>query len=162
MEAFVHMTGYVGGDVEIRRGNVAVASFRLASTPRIRRGGEWVDGQTTWLTVTCFRTLAEHVAASVTKGDPVVVVGKLRTSVFDRDGSVVERLALEASTVGHDLLRGTAQFQRMERVAGSDDRESDLAEVLDSVESQHRDQLSGEPVTVSTSKAAAQGAGRAA
>ena len=70
MEAFVHMTGYVGGEVEIRRSNVAVASFRLASTPRIRRGGEWVDGQTTWITVTCFRTLAEHVATSVQKGRP--------------------------------------------------------------------------------------------
>jgi len=143
MEAFVHMTGYVGGEVEIRRSNVAVASFRLASTPRIRRGGEWVDGQTTWITVTCFRTLAEHVAASVQKGDPVVVVGKLRTSVYDRDGSMVERLALEASTVGHDLLRGTAAYRRAERAAVPDDREADLAEVLDSVEGQTRSDPAG-------------------
>ena len=157
MEAFVHMTGYVGGEVEIRRGSVAVASFRLASTPRIRRGGDWVDGQTTWITVTCFRTLAEHVAASVQKGDPVVVVGKLRTSVFDRDGSMIERLALEASSVGHDLLRGTASFRRAERATGPDDRETDLAEVLDSVEGQARD----DPAS-SAGEGPPQAAGRAA
>ena len=117
MEAFVHMTGYVGGDVEVRNSSATgatIASFRLACTPRIRRSGDWVDGQTTWLSVTCFRSLADHALASVKKGDPIIVVGKLRTSVYEKNGETVERLSLEATTLGHDLTRGTTEFRRAE------------------------------------------------
>ena len=138
MEAFVHMTGYVGGEVEVRNGSGTVASFRLACTPRVRRNGDWVDGNTTWLTVTCFRTLAEHAAASIKKGDPVIVVGKLRTSVWRKNEETVERLTLEATTLGHDLNRGTATFRRIERVSMPEDREADVAALIDSVESQER------------------------
>jgi len=80
MEAQVHITGYAGTEVEAR-GNGNVSAFRLACTPRIRTKGGWSDGNTTWIEVACFRTLAQHVAASVRKGDPVLVVGKLRTNV---------------------------------------------------------------------------------
>lgn len=138
MEAFVHMTGYVGGDLEVRNSTTTIASFRLACTPRIRRGGDWVDGQTTWLSVTCFRSLAEHALASVKKGDPLIVVGKLRTSVYEKDGEVVERLSLEATTLGHDLTRGTAEFRRTERPSVIDDRDADIAALIDAVESQDR------------------------
>ena len=58
-----------------------------------------------------------HVAASVRKGDPVIVVGRLRTSVWTKDGQTRERLGLEAETVGHDLSRGTAIFRRASRTA---------------------------------------------
>ena len=84
MEAYVHMTGYVGGDVEYRNHTTPTGSFRLACTPRMRRGGDWTDGETTWLTVTCFRALAEHAASSIRRGDPLIVIGRLRTQVLDQ------------------------------------------------------------------------------
>jgi single-strand DNA-binding protein len=124
MEAQVHITGYAGTEVEVR-GNGTVSAFRLASTPRIRTKSGWSDGNTTWIEVACFRTLAEHVAKSVRKGDPVLVVGKLRTNVWEKDGQAHERLVLEAETVGHDLNRGTADFQRRPRLTSTDSRESD-------------------------------------
>jgi single-strand DNA-binding protein len=136
MEAYVHMTGYVGGDVEYRNNTVATASFRLACTPRIRRGGDWSDGETTWLTITCFRSLAEHAASSVRKGDPVIVIGRLRTQVWVKDGVQQERTVLEALTIGHDLTRGTSAFNRSERTPVPEDRDNELAEVITSVESQ--------------------------
>jgi single-strand DNA-binding protein len=136
MEAFVHITGYVGGDVEYRNNSVPAGSFRLACTPRIRPRGEWTDGETTWLTITCFRALAEHAVSSVRKGDPVIVIGKLRTQVWTKDGSQQERTVLEAMTIGHDLTKGTAAFNRSERAQVPEDRESDLAELITSVESQ--------------------------
>src|ERR671913_333993 len=115
MEALVQMTGHVGTEVDIR-GNGSVTAFRLACTPRVRgKGGEYSDGNTTWIDVTCFRSLAAHVAASVRKGDPVIVIGKLRTSVWTKDGQTRERLVLEAETVGHDLSRGTAIFRKSVR-----------------------------------------------
>lgn len=121
MDAFVHLAGNVGSEVEVR-GQSAVASFRLGSTPRLRVGDGWTDGHTTWLTVTCFRALAEHVAASLRKGDPVIVVGRLRTSVWQRDGQTYERLGIEAVTVGHDLSRGMTRFVRRERTVPEEER----------------------------------------
>jgi single-strand DNA-binding protein len=130
------MTGYVGGDVEYRNNTVPTASFRLACTPRIRRGGDWSDGETTWLTITCFRSLAENAASSVRKGDPVVVIGRLRTQVWTKDGIQQERTVLEALTIGHDLTRGTSAFNRNERLQQPEDREAELAEAILAAENQ--------------------------
>jgi single-strand DNA-binding protein len=63
------------------------------------------------------------VAASVRKGDPVVVVGRLRTSVWEKDGQSHERLVLEADMVGHDLNRGTSAFRRRPRLSSTDSPE---------------------------------------
>jgi single-strand DNA-binding protein len=123
MEAQVQITGYAGTEVE-SRGNGTVSAFRLACTPRIKTKNGWSDGNTTWLEVACFRTLAQHVAQSVRKGDPVLVVGKLRTNVWEKDGQTHERLVLEADMVGHDLNRGTSIFQRPPRVASTDSRDT--------------------------------------
>ena len=115
MDAVIWMTGYVGSEVEFRqvREDLVFASFRLACTPRLRRGGEWSDGETTWIGVTCSRSLAENVRDSIAKGDPVVVVGKLRTSRWKDDQGVSrERLVLEALAVGHDLNRGVTGFTK--------------------------------------------------
>jgi single-strand DNA-binding protein len=124
MEAQVHITGYAGTEVETR-GNGTVSAFRLACTPRIKTKGGWGDGNTTWIEVACFRTLARHVAQSVRKGDPVLVVGRLRTNVWEKDGQSRERLVLEADTVGHDLNRGTSAFRRLPRSAPADSPEPD-------------------------------------
>ena len=136
MEAYVHITGYVGGDVEYRNNTTPTGSFRLACTPRLRRGGDWADGETTWLTVTCFRGLAENAASSVRRGDPVIVVGRLRTQTWMKDGAQQERTVLEALTIGHDLSKGTSAFNRSERAAVPEDRDSEVAELIASVESQ--------------------------
>jgi single-strand DNA-binding protein len=138
MESYVHVTGYVGTDVELRSGS-GLATFRLATTPRYRKNGDWVDGNTTWLTVTCWRSLAEHVASSIRKGDPVIVVGRLRTNVWQGQDGPVERLILEAITVGHDLSRGTSAFRRIERVSVPEDNESEVQAAIAAVESQPRE-----------------------
>ena len=76
----ITVRGWLGGDVDLRRaGDVPVASFRLACTPRRfnRRTETWSDGPTQWYTVTCWRSLADNVARSLRRGDPVVVQGRL-------------------------------------------------------------------------------------
>jgi single-strand DNA-binding protein len=120
MEALLQMTGYVGGDVNLRAtaSSVPVADFRLACTPRILRSNQWVDADTTWITVKAFRGLAENVAASVRRGDPVIVLGRLRTSTWVKDEQTYERLELEAASVGHDLNRGRTTFHRKTVVSG--------------------------------------------
>jgi single-strand DNA-binding protein len=136
MDAYVQLTGNVGGTVEFRNNTVPVASFRLAHTPRVRRNGEWGDAPTTWITVTCFRALAENVKASLHRGHPVVVAGRLRTNVWTKDGTTYERLTLEATTVGHDLTRGTATFFRSSTESPIEDRDDTIGELLGRVEAQ--------------------------
>lgn len=137
MDAVLELSGNVGTEVEtkVTRGGWPTASFRVACTPRQRRGGEWGDAETIWLTVTCFRGLAENVAVSVSKGDPVLVSGKLRLSSWeDEHGERRERFVLEATTVGPDLTRGTSTFKRSERPVVEDDTDEAYRELILSVE----------------------------
>lgn len=116
-DTYVTLHGWVGSDVTHRDPQgVSVANFRLASTPRLKKEGKWVDGDTTWYSVTAWRHLAENIRDSVRKGDAVVVHGRLRTDSWTReDGEVTSTLQIEASLVGHDLTRGTSLFSRTPR-----------------------------------------------
>lgn len=95
--------------------NTLVAHFRVASTARRRdrQSGEWIDGNSLRVRVSCWRRLAEGVASSVMVGDPVVVVGRLYTRDWtDSEGNARVTYEMEAITVGHDLSRGKARFAR--------------------------------------------------
>ena len=135
-EALVTFQGWVGNDVvhrETSQGNVA--NFRVGSTPRIRkRNGDWVDGPTSWFSVTCWRTLADHVRDSVRKGEPVLVHGRLRADVWEReDGHSSVTYVVDASYVGHDLTRGTAVFvkaTRADRVEADDETDPAVKELI--------------------------------
>ena len=84
----------------------------LASTPRIRRGDDWIDGHTTWVNIECSNRLADNARDSLAKGDPVVVFGRLRTKVWESEGTKHERMVIVASSIGHDLSRGSTAFPR--------------------------------------------------
>lgn len=94
-----------------------ITSFRLAINPRKydRYSARWVDGESMFFNVICWRNLANNVAASITKGDPIIVHGKLKIRRWDtgeRQGTTVE---IEAIHLGHDLTRGVASFTRTKR-----------------------------------------------
>lgn len=91
-----------------------ITSFRLASSQRTfdRKTNEWKDLGSNWYTVSCFRALAEHVAACVKKGERVIVSGKLRIKSWTSDGREGTSVDIEADAVGHDLFWGTSQFTR--------------------------------------------------
>ena len=42
----------------------------------------------------------------------MVVTGRLRTRVWESQGTKHERMVIEASSIGHDLSRGTSRFTR--------------------------------------------------
>lgn len=114
-ETWTTLQGWVGSEVTLRdaRG-VDVASFRIGCTPRFLRGGEWVNGETNWYTVNCWRGLARNVAESVHKSDPVVVHGRMRVDVWKREGQPDSvSYVVDASFVGHDLNRGVTAFERV-------------------------------------------------
>lgn len=111
---------------------VVRATFRIAHNSR-RRGadGGWVDGDTTYYTVTCWRALAQNVAQCLHKGDPVLVRGTLR----GRDWTTAERsgtsLEVTAESVGHDLARGVSTFRRVSRSKPAEGVLEAAAEIVD-------------------------------
>ena len=98
----------------VTESGLTVVSFRLASSFRrfdVEKQA-WVSSDTNWYTVSGFRKLAENSANSLSKGDRVLVSGKLKIRDWDngeRSGTSVE---IEADAIGHDLTFGTTSFER--------------------------------------------------
>ncbi len=125
-DSYVTIQGWVGNDVDLREaGDTQVASFRVGSTPRYNKGGTWVDGQTSWFTVNCWRGLGRNVKESVRRGDAVIVHGRVRVDVWEREGKPSSvQWVVDANFVGHDLTKGTSSFLKSTRVA-KDPREDE-------------------------------------
>jgi single-strand DNA-binding protein len=132
-DTYVTFHGWVGNDVTHRDVNgVTVVNLRVASTPRIKRKGQWMDGDTTWYSVSAWRALADNIRDSVKKGDAVIVHGRLRSEAWQReDGQMSSTLMVEASFVGHDLCRGTSTFARSTKQERNEvDIHDELAEMV--------------------------------
>ncbi|MGO4147549.1 single-stranded DNA-binding protein [Paenarthrobacter sp. YAF11_1] len=117
MNDIITVRGFVASEVKsstTTRGT-ATASFRLGTTERRydRASNTWVDGNTNWYTVQSFRYLAGHVGCSVKKGQRVLVVGRLRLRQWEHEGRVYHVAEIDAESVGHDLMWGSANFTRM-------------------------------------------------
>jgi single-strand DNA-binding protein len=122
-EAQVSLTGYVATQPRWRgRGSPSQnLMMRVAwTTRRIDKStGEWADGHTSYVSVYCWRKVAENVATCVRKGDPVVVKGRLTVRDYtDKNGVQRTNVEVDASALGHDLSRGVAQFQRTRPATG--------------------------------------------
>jgi single-strand DNA-binding protein len=122
-EASVSLTGFVATQPTIRlvKTGVTNVSMRVAWTPRYfdRSSNEWVDGNTSYATVICWRKLATNAAVSLRRGDPVTVQGRLTVRDFeDKEGRPRTAVEIDATALGHDLSRGIATFQRLRPQTG--------------------------------------------
>jgi single-strand DNA-binding protein len=122
-EAHISLTGYVATQPVTRlvKTGVTNVSMRVAWTPRRqdRASGEWVDGNTSYATVICWRKLATNAAVCLRKGDPVAVQGRLSVREFqDKEGRSRTSVEIDASAIGHDLNRGVATFARIRPQTG--------------------------------------------
>jgi single-strand DNA-binding protein len=102
-------------DPELRFTNngIAVANLRVAVTQRIQQDGEWRDGDTSFLKVNVWRGQAEHLADSLTKGDRVMVTGRLRQRSWETpEGDKRSVTEIEADEVGASLKWATAKVER--------------------------------------------------
>jgi len=98
----------------VTQDGLPITSFRMAASHRRfdRKENKWVDGETNWFTVTAFRQLAINCAGSVSKGERVLVTGKLRVRDWDNGERAGTSVEVEAEALGHDLTWGTSTFTR--------------------------------------------------
>jgi single-strand DNA-binding protein len=96
-------------------GGGSKCTFRYAvSERRLNKDtGAWEDGLTNWYRVNVYRALGEHAYTSLSKGDRVIVFGKLQLREWEsgeRSGTSIE---IDAEAVGHDLRWGTTTFTKL-------------------------------------------------
>jgi single-strand DNA-binding protein len=122
-------------DVSLRTttSGASVASFRLASNSRRfdKTSKSWVEQEPSYLSITAWSQLAENVALSVHKGQPIVVTGKLKVRQWqdgEKSGTAVE---IDAQSIGHDLNRGTSDFTKVKRVTENYDQDPWTNESVD-------------------------------
>jgi single-strand DNA-binding protein len=125
-EAYLIVSGRVAREPEFSTVGQDIPKLKMRVVWTTRRKdsatGEWVDGNTSGVNVTCWRQLAENLHLSLRKGDPVLVWGKLEVRTYvGRDGQQRTAVDVDAITVGPDLTRGVA---RIRRVPGGKQREA--------------------------------------
>lgn len=106
------MMKHVKGDVCVTTFRLAITRWRFASDVRTGNASYVEDGAY-WYTVETWDTLASNVFRSCRKGDPVVVVARpVPNGWVDGNGQIRSSIVYRASSVGHDLARGTSQFTK--------------------------------------------------
>ncbi|MFZ1363076.1 MAG: single-stranded DNA-binding protein [Candidatus Nanopelagicales bacterium] len=111
----IQLVGNLVDEPELRftSGGKAVVSFRVACNDRKKVNGEWVDSDTTFLTVQAWEQLAENIAESLTKGQSVAVQGRLAQRSYEaKDGTTRQVFEIKADSVGPDLRRATANVTK--------------------------------------------------
>lgn len=100
----IRVRGRLGNDPELKTvgaDNLQLVSFSLAHTPRSKKNGEWVDGETTWYRVVKFGAGAEAIAQTIKKGDEIIVIGTLKMNNYtDKNGVAKTQMEISASELG--------------------------------------------------------------
>lgn len=111
----VTISGNLAKPVELRfaGSGTAVAGFIVAHTPRKKQGNDWVDGETVWMDVTAFGSLAESLA-DLGRGTAVVVQGKLEQQSWEdkNGGGKRSKIVAIASDVSLGVKRVKADTQQ--------------------------------------------------
>lgn len=123
-ETTLTVVGNLTADPELRYTNsgTPVANFTVASTPRTfdKASGQWRDADALFMRCNIWREPAEHVAESLTRGDRVVVTGRLRQRSFEtQQGDKRTVIELEVDEVGPSLRYATAKAVKANRGAGN-------------------------------------------
>ncbi|OHV34398.1 MULTISPECIES: single-stranded DNA-binding protein [Pseudofrankia] len=138
LDATISLVGNVieNPNLKVTPNGTYLCSFRIVSTARRydRKENRWVDGPPLFIEVTCWRRLAENVAATLNKGDRALLIGRLRLREFDNaQGERRRRYEIEADAVGPELAWRPARVMRTarggagERPAGLSDAPPDTA-----------------------------------
>jgi single-strand DNA-binding protein len=125
--------GNLGSAPELRvtPSGVAVAKMSVGHNTRRRTSaGEWVNGPTLWVDVTCWRELAERVA-NLNKGDTVIVEARDDLSAWaylnQNTNKPAARLQVTANNVAVSMRFAEATANRTPHPAGPQDMEDPWA-----------------------------------
>jgi single-strand DNA-binding protein len=114
----VTFIGNLTRDPELRftTSGTAVCSFGLALNKRIKTDTGWEDGDPSFVSITAWRQRGENAAASLAKGQRVVVTGEIKTRTYETDeGEKRSAFDVQAHDIGPSLRWATADVTRNDR-----------------------------------------------
>ena len=122
----VTVVGNLTDDPELKYtpNGAAVANFSVAVSRRVRNETtqQWEDADTSFFRISCWRSMAENAAESLTRGTRVVVVGRLKQRSWEtQEGDKRTVTEIEADEIGPSLRWATAKIEKQSRQGGSGD-----------------------------------------
>lgn len=110
-ETIITVVGNLVSDPALRfTGNgAAVANLTVASTPRYLKDGQWHDGEPLFIRCNAWKNIAENAAESLTKGDRVIVTGRLRQRSFEVNDERRTVTELDVDEIGPSLRYAAAK-----------------------------------------------------
>ena len=96
-----------------QEGKKPYCRFRVAASYGQMVSGSWVNYDTLWFTAKAWGDLAEHLAQSFKRGDPVILCGRLGEDHWMRSGQRLSSMVLHLHCAGHDLTRGEAHYTKV-------------------------------------------------
>lgn len=116
MTATVTLIGNLTRDPELRftPGGQAQTTLGIAVSRRYQKDGEWTE-QTSYFNIVAWGPLAEHTAASLTKGARIIATGRLEQRNYDtKDGDKRTVVELVADDIGAALRFATVEVTRVQ------------------------------------------------
>ena len=108
------ITGNLAADVEVvKAGSISITKFRVIENTGEYRAGRYLEhvDPTTHFVEAKFE-LGENVAATLHRGDAVIVVGREHTNSWGPEGAKTFGRVIDADYIGADLSRAVAQIRR--------------------------------------------------
>lgn len=124
---FMTFIGNLTDDPELRftQSGAPVASFRVASNRRYNDRSGAQQEETTFMSVSCWRDIAENAAESLKKGDRVIVIGRVRVRSYEnREGQTVWTTEIEADEIAPSLRWARASVTRTGSSGGASQGQS--------------------------------------
>lgn len=123
-EPLITVVGNLTADPEVKytQAGLAVVNFTIASTPRVKDGDQWKDGEALFLRASAWRDLAENIGQALHKGSRVVAQGRLTSRSYEtKEGEKRTSLELQIEDIGVGIPRTKPNAQRggPTQVAGS-------------------------------------------
>jgi single-strand DNA-binding protein len=118
----IEIRGRVAGDIRLTFTNngTAIANFSVADNYK----GKNDEQKTVFHSVTVFNSQAENVHRSLSKGDSVIVIGRIESREYEANGEVKKVNDVIADVVTPSLMYATASIAKNERNDGHDERSS--------------------------------------
>ena len=123
-ETTITIVGNLTADPELRTiqsTGAQVVTFTIASTSRVfdKNQNQYVDGASLFMRCQAWRDLAEHIAASLTKGMRVVATGRLSQRTYeDQTGTKHTVVEMTVDEIGASLRYATCQVTKTSTSTG--------------------------------------------
>ena len=113
-ETIITVVGNLVSDPALRftDNGAAVANLTVASTPRYLKDGQWHDCEPLFMRCNAWKSVAENAAESLTKGDRVIVTGRLRQRSFEVNDERRTVTELDVDEIGPSLRYAAAKLTK--------------------------------------------------